>query len=143
MATTTTLRPDISGPTEVPLTQTRPERDLAAYRAGRPSEDRLVDLLAFALATDAGHATTPEAIEASRQAAQTALSDHAFRYLHNSIEQIRAAAVAEERARLPRPPGFGTMLLANLIGLTIAGLAAGWLALHPATLAGFAGLLAG
>src|SRR6478672_6462436 len=99
MATTTTLRPDISGPTEVPLTQTRPERDPAAYRAGRPSEDRLVDLLAFALATDAGHGTTPEAIEASRQAAQTALSDHAFRYLHNSIEQIRAAAVAEERAR--------------------------------------------
>src|SRR4051794_5298059 len=97
MATTTALRPDMTGPIEVPLTQPPSVRELAVYRAGRPSEDRLVDLLAFALATEAGHATTPEAIEASRQAAQTALSDHAFRYLHNSIEQIRAAAVAEER----------------------------------------------
>jgi hypothetical protein len=35
------------------------------------------------------------------------------------------------------------MLLASLVALAIAGALAGWLALHPATLAGLAGFLAG
>ena len=102
-----------------------------------------MDLLAFAIATKFGHPLTPEGVEQSRQAAQTALSDYAFRYLHNSIDQIRREAAAEQLAKLPRPPGFGTILLANLVALAITGGLAAWLALHPATLAGLAGLLAG
>lgn len=143
MATTTTFRPDMSGPTEEPLTPSLPERDLAAFRAGRSTEDRIVDLLAFAIAAEGGQPATPETIERLRQQAEATLSDHAFRYLHNSIEQIRREAAAEQLAKLPRPPGFGTLLLANLAALAIAGLVAGWLSLHPATLAGLAGLLAG
>lgn len=143
MATTTALRPELSGPTEVQLTPTLPQRDLSVYRAGRSTEDRLVDLLAFAIATESGHADTPDGLEQSRQVAQSALSDHAFRYLHNSIDQIRRDAAAEQLAKLPRPPSFGAILLANLLALAIAGLGFGWIALHPATLAGLAGLLAG
>ena len=143
MATTTTLRPDISGPTEVPHTSSLPDRDVAAFRAGHPPEDRVVDLLAFAIATEGGHPATPDIVTRARQEAQTALSEYAFRYLHNSVEQIRREAAAEQLAKLPRPPSFGTLLLANLLALAIAGLIAGWLALHPATLAGLAGLLAG
>ena len=143
MATTTALRPEPSGPIEVPLSQGANDRDLATYRAGRPPEDRVLDLLAFAIATEASDPTTPEAVEQSRQAAQTALSEYAFRYLHNTIEQIRREAAAEQLAKLPRPPGFGAILLANLVALAIAGAVAGWLALHPSTLAGLAGLLAG
>lgn len=143
MATTTALRPEPSGPIEVPLSQGANDRDLAMYRAGRPPEDRVLDLLAFAIATEASDPTTPEAVEQSRQAAQTALSEYAFRYLHNTIEQIRREAAAEQLAKLPRPPGFGAILLANLVALAIAGAVAGWLALHPSTLAGLAGLLTG
>lgn len=143
MATTTALRPEMSGPTELPLIQAPSTRDLAIYRAGRPSEDRILDLLAFAIATESAHPSTAAGIEQSRQAAQTALSDHAFRYLHNSIDQIRREAAAEQLAKLPRPAGFGTILLANLVALAIVGAAAAWLALHPATLAGLAGLLPG
>ena len=143
MATTTALRPEPSGPIEVPLSQGANDRDLSTYRAGRPPEDRVLDLLAFAIATEASDPTTPEAVEQSRQAAQTALSEYAFRYLHNTIEQIRREAAAEQLAKLPRPPGFGAILLANLVALAIAGAVAGWLALHPSTLAGLAGLLAG
>jgi hypothetical protein len=137
------LRPDTSGPTEIPLIHGTSNRELESYRAGRSSGDRVVDLLAFAIATESGHPLTPDGVEQSRQAAQTALSDHAFRYLHNSIDQIRREAAAEQLAKLPRPPGFGAILLANLVALAIAGGLAAWLALHPATLAGLAGFLAG
>jgi hypothetical protein len=143
MATTTILRPELSGLTEVPITPTIATSELAAFRAGRPPEDRLVDLLAFAMAAESGQPATPETIEQLRQDATTSLSDHAFRYLHNTVEQIRHEAVAEQLGKAPRPPGFGTLLLANLLALAIAGLVAGWLALHPATLAGLAGFLAG
>jgi hypothetical protein len=143
MATTTALRPEPSGPTELPLTHEPSTRDLGIYVAGRPPEDRVLDLLAFALATEGNHPLTPEGLDQSRQAAGAALSAHAFRYLHNSIDQIRREAAAEQLAKLPRPPGFGAILLANLVALAIAGGLAGWLALHPATLAGLAGLLAG
>jgi len=143
MATTTALRPDTSGPTDLPLTHGLPQRDLALYRAGRTGEDHLVDLVAFAMAAEGNHPTTPDGIEQSRQAAQKILSEHAFRYLHNSIDQIRREAAAEQLARQPRPPGFGAMLLANLVALAIAGLGIGWLVLNPATLAGLTGFLAG
>jgi hypothetical protein len=117
--------------------------NLAAFLAGQPGEDRVVGLLAFALATEAGAAPTPEVIDRHRQAAVTALSEHAFRYLHNTIEQIRRDAVAEQLGGLRRPPSFARLVLANLLALALGGLAAGWVALHPETLAGLTGLLAG
>jgi hypothetical protein len=116
---------------------------LAAFLAGRPDDDRVVGLLAYALATEAGAAPTPEAIDRHRQVAVTALSEHAFRYLHNTVEQIRRDAVAEQLGGLRRPPGFARLVGANLVALALGGLAAGWVALHPETLAGVAGLLAG
>jgi len=143
MATTSALRPEMPGPTDIPLTPGPSARDIGIYVAGRPPEERILGLLAFAIATEAGHPLTAEGVEQSRQVAGSALSDHAFRYLHNSIDEIRREAAAEQLAKLPRPPGFGTILLANLVALAIAGGLATWLALHPATLAGLAGLLAG
>jgi hypothetical protein len=142
MATTTILRPETTGPTEHSA-EPPASGGLAAFRAGRPEEERLVDLLAFALATEKDQPGTPETVETLRREASTALTEHAFRYLHNSVEQIRREAVAEQLRSLPRPAGFGRQILANLIALAIAGLVASWIALHPATLAGLAGLLAG
>jgi hypothetical protein len=143
MATMTTLRPDASGPHDITPTSAITENDLARFVAGRPAEERPVDLMAFALAAEKRQPLTPEAIDRLRQEASAVLSEHAFRYMHNSVEQIRREAVAEQMARIARPPGFGTLLLANLLALLIAGLVAYWLALHPATLSGLAGLLSG
>jgi hypothetical protein len=113
------------------------------FIAGRPATERTVDLMAFALAAEKRQAPTDETIDRLRQEAATTLSEYAFRYMHNAVEQIRREAMAEQLGRLGRPPGFGTLLLANLLALAIAGLAAYWLVLHPATLAGLAGLLSG
>lgn len=122
----------------------RPEEiALQAFRHGRAGEHRLDDLLAFALAVERGQAATPETVERLRHEAASALSDHAFRYLHNSVEQIRRDAVAEQLGRIRKPPGFVALVAANLVALALAGGAAGWLALHPETLAGLAGLFTG
>ncbi|RAI57272.1 hypothetical protein [Roseicella frigidaeris] len=142
MANTTALRPDSSGPPEAPVPAPT-TADIAAFRSGRGPEDHVVDLLAFALGAEAGGPVTPEEVGRLRQRAEAVLSEHSFRYLHNSIEEIRREAAAEQLARLPRPPGFRTMVLANLLALFLFGIVAAWLALHPATLAGLAGLQAG
>jgi len=130
-----------------PLPAANTSNSLADRLAGRPAEERVVELLAFALAAEAGAAPAPEpavaAMAQHRQAAMTTLSEHAFRYLHNTIEQIRRDAVAEHLGGLRRPPGFGRLVLANLVALAIGGLAAAWVALHPEILAGLAGYLAG
>jgi len=143
MATMTSLRQDNAGPTEVSLGRPDPAQDLSAFREGRTPEDRLVDLLAFALAAEKAQAATPPVIERLRQEATATLTDHAFRYLHNSVDQIRRDAITEHLGALRKPPGFGTLLLANLVALAIAGLGAYWLATHPAIIAGLAGLLSG
>ncbi|MDO9708239.1 hypothetical protein [Paracraurococcus lichenis] len=143
MATTTTLRPEASGPPEATAATMLPDRDLASFRVGTTSDERLVDLLAFALAAERRQPATEDGIVTLRQEASRLLSEHAFRYLHNAVDQIRRDAVSEHLGRSARPPGFGTLLLANLLALVVAGLAAFWLALHPATLAGLAGLLSG
>ena len=144
MATTTILRPDTSGVHELPTQPSGGDDHLAAFRAGRAPEDRLIDLVAFAMATEARLPPTAAMVERTRHEASTALSDHAFRYLHNSIEEIRRTAVAEHATQAPRGPGFGRLVLANLVALAAAaGLVVGWLSLYPATLTGLAGLLAG
>lgn len=119
------------------------ETVLRTFQQGRAEEHRLDDLLAFALAVDKRHPATPETVERMRHEAAAALSGHAFRYLHNSIEQIRREAVAEELGRVRKPPGFVALVMANLVALALAGGLAGWLALHPETLAGLAGLFTG
>jgi hypothetical protein len=141
MATTTTLRPAVSGLNEAPAAGNA--GDLAAFRAGRAPEDRMIDLVAFALAAEAQLPATPDTVARLRQDALTALSDYAFRYVHNSVEDIRRTAIAEHAAQRPRPTSFLRLVLANLVALAAAGLVGGWLALHPETLAGIAGLLAG
>jgi hypothetical protein len=126
---------------------------LAAFRTGR-ADDRLAELLAFALAVEAQEATatkdgavpappTPEAIERLREQAARDLHDHAFRLLHNRVEEIRAEAVAEHLGRHPRPPGFPTLVLANLVALGLAAMAAAWLHGHPAILTRLFAVFAG
>src|SRR4051812_46621671 len=70
----------------------------AAFSGRWEEEDRPSDLLAYALAAEADEATAaavPEAavVERHRRHAERALHDHAFRLLHNRIEEIRREAV--------------------------------------------------
>ena len=142
MATVETLRPDnpmASGPAPTSTGRTPPPQ-LSSFRSDR-SEDRLADLLAYALAVEAQEAARPgeddrappgpEAVELLREQAQRELHDHAFRFLHNRVEEIRAEAVADTLVRHPKPPGFLALVLANLLALAIAGVAADWLHGHP------------
>lgn len=116
---------------------------VAAFREGRGEEQRLVDLLAFALAAERQQTPTPDAIDRLRHEATAALSDHAFRYLHNTVEQVRRDAVAEHLGRFRKPPGFLSLVAANLVALALVAGAGCWLALHPETLAGLSGLFTG
>ena len=140
MAKIETIRPDLG----TPLAMTDAVApDIAAFRAGRGQDTRLADLLAFGIAAERGDAVTPEAVERAQREAEAALSDFAFRYLHNTVEQVRRDAVAEHLGRLRQPPGFLRLVLANLVALAVAVAAGGWLALHPHLLAGLSGLLSG
>ena len=136
MANVETLRPS---PAQLPAQAGVTPADPAAFR----TEDRLTGLLAFALAAERQEEASPETIARSQREAEAALCDHALRYLHNNIERLRQEAVAEQIGRLRHPPGFLRLVAANLVALVIVAAAGGWLALHPATLAGLAGLLAG
>ena len=139
MAKIETIRPDLG----TPAGMTQPTPDIAAFRTGRSQDERLTDLLAFGLAADRGDPATPEAVERARQEAGAALSDFAFRYLHNTVEQVRRDAIAQHLGQLRRPPGFLKLVLANLVALAVAGAAGLWLALHPQLLAELSGLLSG
>ncbi|GGG25552.1 hypothetical protein GCM10010964_11890 [Caldovatus sediminis] len=118
---------------------------LGAFRSGR-GDDRLTDLLAYAMAVEAHEAAAakgeaaaplaaPEAAERWRDRATRELHDHAFRLLHNRVEEIRAEAVAEHLGRHPRPPGLAMLVLANLLALGLAAVAAAWLHGNPQVLA--------
>lgn len=138
MAKIETIRPDAGGPRG--MSDVTP--NLSDFRSGSGEEDRLTSLLAFGLAAERGGPVTPEQIEALRREAAKALADHAFRYLHNTVEQVRRDAVAEHLGHLRPPPGFLRLVLANLVALALAGLAGGWIAQHSDVLAGLSGLLA-
>lgn len=140
MAKIETIRPDLGTP--MAMTDAVAP-DIAAFRAGRGQDTRLADLLAFGIAAERGDAVTPETVERARREAEAALSDFSFRYLHNTVEQVRRDAVAEHLGRLRQPPGFLRLVLANLVALAVAAAAGGWLALHPHLLAGLSGLLSG
>ncbi|WP_043361572.1 hypothetical protein [Belnapia sp. F-4-1] len=136
MANVETLRPN---PAPAPFPAVTVPADPQAFR----TEDRLTGLLAFAIATERREDASPEAVARCQREAEAALCDHALRYLHNNIERIRQEAVAEQIGRLRHPPGFLRLVAANLVALIIIGAAGAWLALHPETLAGIAGRLAG
>ena len=148
MASIETFRPALPGPVppiDVPAGRvvTVPAAFQVEEQPSRSGDTRLVGLLAFALAADRGEEPDPDTVARLRREAETALCDHAFRYLHNNIEQLRREAVTEHLGHLPKPPGFLRLVAANLVALAVAGAVAGWLALHPATLTGLTGLLAG
>jgi hypothetical protein len=114
----------------------------AAYRLGDGPEERLIGQVAYALAAEAGPGQQPrgrEAVEALRAQATTALSDFAFRYLHNHAEEIRRGAAAEAAARAPKPPGFLLLVLANLVALGLAAAGAIAVVANPHLLAGLIG----
>ncbi|MBU8546707.1 MULTISPECIES: hypothetical protein [Roseomonadaceae] len=90
---------------------------LEDFLSGRP-DDRLRDLLAFALAVEAGPPMDRAALQARAEAELEAL---AFRRLHNQVETIRLEAAREQILRL-RGPGLPRLILGNLIAL---GLVAG------------------
>ncbi|WP_439595032.1 hypothetical protein [Falsiroseomonas sp.] len=92
------------------------------------AEHRLRDLLAFALAVEAGRPTEREAL---RGKAEAELQAHAFRTLHNQAEAIRMEAARDQLARLRGGPGFLKLVLANLVALGLLGGLAAALWLRP------------
>jgi hypothetical protein len=114
----------------------------AAWQVGQGAEDRLIAQVAFALAAERGLTEPPnaEAAEAMRGQAIGALSDFAFRYLHNRADEIRQDAAAEAAAKAGRPITFGRLVLANLVALALVWGLTVVLALHPDRIAARIGL---
>jgi hypothetical protein len=98
---------------------------LDAFRSGL-ADHRLRDLLAFAMAVEAGKPTGAEGVEALRRQADADLESYAFRTLHNRVEAIRREAIDEQIARSQPTTGFLGLVVANLVAIAIAaaGLAA-------------------
>lgn len=94
------------------------------------SETRLRDLLAYAMAVEAARPLGPDGVEGLRRKADAELRGHAFRELHNRVEDIRRDAMDEQVARMPRGLSFSAVVAANLaalgLGATLALLV--WLA---------------
>jgi len=87
-------------------------------------DTRLRDLVAFALAAEAGRPVPPAGVEGLRNKAEADLQAHAFRLLHNQVETIRREAVAEQMARMSRGLSFSGVVIANLLALAVAGVVA-------------------
>ena len=98
----------------------------AAFLTGRP-EDRVRDLLAFAMAADAGSADNERAIEGYRRKADAELTAHAMTILQTRVQEIRRDAAAQAMARAGRPVGFGLVFLAALLAAAVVGGAGAWL----------------
>ncbi|WP_372617782.1 hypothetical protein [Falsiroseomonas sp.] len=81
------------------------------------------DLLAFAMAVEAGRPLGNDGVEVLRRRADAELEAYAFRVLHNQVEAIRLEAVKEQLGRVRRGLSFRGALLANLFALAIAGAA--------------------
>lgn len=127
---------------EPPAAEPSPPIDPAAFRIGRDPDDAatlLIDRVAFALAVERRTPPTADALAQLRNDATVALTGFAFRHLHNSVEDIRREAVAEQRLGLRKPPGFAALLLASLLGSALVAAVMLYLQAHPEVLAGFAG----
>jgi hypothetical protein len=113
----------------------RPSEAIRAVEPGLPSpsafregeETRLRDLLAFAMAAEAGQPVGPGDIASLRQKAEADLQAHAFRTLHNQVEAIRIEAMREGMQRGGRGPGLLRLVIGNLVAIAIAA-GLGWLA---------------
>jgi hypothetical protein len=116
---------DTAAPAQPPVAQGGLSLD--QFLSGK-ADDRLADLLAFAMAAEAGRPVTPDAVDRLRRAAVAELDQQAFRTLHNRVQEIRREAVAEELTKMRPPPGFLTIVLAVLVALVLAG-AGLWFAL--------------
>lgn len=121
---------DATGPDQGSGPANRPRQGTVQQIAPWPRDflsgpdTRLRDLLAFALAAEAGRAVTPDGIEALRKKAEAELQAHAMRTLHNRVETIRLEAVAEFPARTPRGLSFSRVVIANLVAIGVAGVLA-------------------
>jgi hypothetical protein len=118
-----------------PVPTSRPADGIRAVEPGLPSpsafldgdETRLRDLLAFAMAAEAGQPVGPGDIASLRRKAEADLQAHAFRTLHNQVEAIRTEALRDGMQRSARGPGLLRLVLGNLIAIAIAA-GLGWLA---------------
>jgi hypothetical protein len=109
-------------PLRFPVEPVPPAAPLAPadFLSGAP-EDRARGLLAFALALEAGDASSAETIVARREEADRLLTEDGFRRLHNRIEEIGRNAVLEHLGNMRQPPGFITLIVANIAGLVLVG----------------------
>ena len=107
---------------------------LADFMSGS-ADDRLTDLLAFALAAEGEEPAASDRVERLRRRAAAELADHAARAMHNRIEEIRRDAVAEHIGALRRPLGFVGTALANLVAIGAAVGLWWWIAGDPAMIA--------
>jgi len=113
---------------ETPTPEAAPDSGARRDPAAAPSpraflagpETRLRDLLAYALAAEAGRPVAPAAIEELRNKAEAELQAHAFRVLHNQVETIRRDAVAEQMSRMSRGLSFSRVVIANLVAIAVA-----------------------
>lgn len=95
-------------------------------------DNKLRDLLAFAMTVESGRPLGPDGVDGARRKAEADLEALAFRTLHNQVESIRLEAAAEQATRMARPMSFTRAVLANLVALLIVGaVAAVALALDP------------
>lgn len=140
MANTVTLQPVAAGggAPDKPSAATPPR--LADYLSGEPDR-RLADLLAYALAVEAGpDSPGPEIL---RGRAEAELANHAARTMHNRIEEIRHEAVRDHVGSIRQPPGLLRLVFANLVALGLAGLGWLWLSQRPDLLAILRGWMGG
>lgn len=97
-----------------------------AFLTGR-AEDRVRDLLAFAMATDAGAPADQRAIEGYRRKADAELTAHAMTILQTRVQEIRRDAAAQAMARAGRPVGFWLVFLAALLAAVLVAATGAWL----------------
>jgi hypothetical protein len=97
-----------------------PILDPAAFRSDNP-EMRLRDMLAFAMAAEAGGAA-PD-VAGLRHKAEGELNAFAYRLLHNRVEEIRREAMQEQIAGMRPTLSFATLVTANAVALILAGMA--------------------
>ena len=143
MATIQPLRVETLPSDQVPPDGLTAGAALHPWLAGRPSGEHLVDLLAFAMATERGLAATDDVMPLLRDQAHAALATYSIRNVHNRVAEIRQEAISEHMARFARPPGFLKIAMANLLALLLAGGVAVALYLHPEPLAALVGLISG
>ncbi|MGG5811204.1 hypothetical protein [Falsiroseomonas sp. CW058] len=112
-------RPAAARPDSAPRAVPPPFPAPSAFLEGPDTRNR--DLLAFALAAEAGRPLAPGDIAGFRQKAEAELHAESLRILHNRVEAIRAEAVQETLTRIAQPMGWHGIVAANMVALAAAG----------------------